>query len=200
MKDKIIEYLNGLGIEGFDSNTATDEIAKIVAIHTVPKDTYNSLNTKFKNETTLREQAEADRDSYKSQADLADKNTSELDKVLKQNAELSKEMNKMQARRIFEKAGLDEDKIESLLPKVVSDDSKSTIELTTSIADMFKASKEETKKAVEDDLLKSTPKPQVKNASEENKSMTQSDFNKLSYAEKKELFLTDKETYEKFSN
>lgn len=193
MKDKIIEKLTELGIE--DSKGITEDIAKIVGLYTVPKDTFNDTNTKFKNEVSLRESAEAERDTYKSQLDNANSKTSEFDKILKANEELTMKVNEMEARRVFEKAHISEERIKELLPKVVSKDSKATIELSESIANMLEVSKEETKKQIEDDIIKDTPKPDVKDNGNATAKITKEQFNKMSYSERKQLYTDNVDLY-----
>lgn len=195
MKEKIVEYLNGLGIEGLDSSSTTDEIAKIVAIHTVPKATYNELNSKFKNETTARASVEDEKNNLETMLSTYKSKDTELESLTKSVKELKEENTRMKARSIFEKANIAEDKIDTLLKQVVA--AENPIELANTFAEMLKTQVAETKKETESEMLQSTPKPSIKETGNESKEITLEEFNKMTFAEKKQLYFDDRETYDK---
>ena len=194
MKEKIKEILSELEIEDVDKTV--DNIAKEMALLTVPKNKYNDLSDKLKKvqgeKTTIEEELE----------DLKSKNLSDEEKVAKQQEllekkakELSKELNSVKARKIFQSANINEEKIDDLLAKIVSEDEKATLELANSFADILKANTETIQKQTEASLLENTPKPNVKTEANHQKKYTKEDFKRMSYSEKKDLFSTDREQY-----
>lgn len=196
MKDKIKEILSELELENVDE--VVDNIAKEVALFTVPKTKYKDISDRLKSVQSEKDDVESELE------ELKNKNMSEDDKKAKEYADfekknkaLSRELNKVKAREIFKNAKIDEDKIDDLLEKVVSEDEKSTLELANSFAEILKVKVDETQKETETNLLENTPKPSVKTQTNESKKYTKEDFIKMSYLEKKNLLSTDKEQYNK---
>lgn len=196
MKDKIKEILSELELENVDE--VVDSIAKEVALFTVPKTKYKDISDRLKSVQSEKDDVESELEELKS------KNMSEDDKKAKEYADfekkkkaLDKELNKVKAKEIFKNANIDEDKIEDLLEKVVSEDEKSTLELANSFAEILKGKVDETQKETETNLLENTPKPSVKEQTNEPKKYTKEDFIKMTYLEKKNLLSTDKEQYNK---
>lgn len=194
MKEKLKEILKDLEIENVDS--IVDDIAKEMALLTVPKNKYNDLSERLKsiqNEKTTIE-TELEELKTKNLSD-EDKKTKELADFEKKSKALSIELNKVKAKEIFKDASIDEEKIEELLVKVVSEDEKTTLDLANSFAEILKTKVDETQKQTETNLLENTPKPNVKVLPNEPKKYTKEDFIKMSYLEKKNLLATDKEQY-----
>lgn len=196
MKDKIKEILSELELENVDE--VVDSIAKEVALFTVPKTKYKDISDRLKSVQSEKDDVESELEELKS------KNMSEDDKKAKEYADfekkkkaLDKELNKVKAKEIFKNANIDEDKIEDLLEKVVSEDEKTTLELANSFAEILKVKVDETQKETETNLLENTPKPSVKTQTNESKKYTKEDFINMSYLEKKNLLSTDKEQYNK---
>lgn len=196
MKDKIKEILSELELENVDE--VVDNIAKEVALFTVPKTKYKDISDRLKSVQSEKDDVESELE------ELKNKNMSEDDKKAKEYADfekknkaLSRELNKVKAREIFKNAKIDEDKIDDLLEKVVSEDEKSTLELANSFAEILKVKVDETQKETETNLLENTPKPSVKTQTNESKKYTKEDFINMSYLEKKNLLSTDKEQYNK---
>ncbi len=194
MKDKIKEILEGLGIEDVDGTT--DTIAKEIALLTVPKNKYNDISERLKNVQAEKTEIELELENVRTQ-NMTDeeKRAKEQAEFEKQKKELSVELNKVKAREVFKNANIDDDKIEELLGKVVSDNEETTLELANSFADILKTQVEDTKKTIESDLLSNTPKPDVKSQPNEPEKVTKEDFLRMSYSDKKKLFSTDKEQY-----
>lgn len=196
MKERIKEILSDLELENVDD--VVDNIAKEIALFTVPKTKYKDISDRLKSVQSEKDDVELELE------ELKNKNMSEDDKKAKEYAEfekknkaLSKELNKVKAKEIFMDAKIDEDKIDELLEKVVSEDEKSTLSLTNSFVEILKEKVDETQKETETNLLENTPKPSVKTQVNEPKKYTKEDFINMSYLEKKNLLSTDKEQYTK---
>lgn len=194
MKEKIKEILSEFELENVDS--IVDNIAKEVALLTVPKNKYNDLSDRLKSVQTEKETVESELE------DLKNKNLSEDERRTKEQADFEKktkqlsiELNKVKAKEIFKDANIEEEKINELLEKVVSEDEKSTLSLANSFAEILKNKVDETQKQTETNLLENTPKPSVKTQPNEPKKYTKEDFINMSYLEKKNLLSTDKEQY-----
>lgn len=194
MKEKIKEILSEFELENVDG--VVDNIAKEVALLTVPKNKYNDLSERLKSVQTEKETVESELE------DLKSKNLSDDERRAKEQADFEKkskalavELNKVKAKEIFKEANIEEDKINELLEKVVSEDEKSTLALANSFADILKTKVNETQKQTETNLLENTPKPSVKTQPNEPKKYTKEDFINMSYLEKKNLLSTDKEQY-----
>lgn len=194
MKEKIKEILSEFELENVDS--IVDNIAKEVALLTVPKNKYNDLSDRLKSVQTEKETVESELE------DLKNKNLSEDERRTKEQADFEKktkqlsiELNKVKAKEIFKDANIEEEKINELLEKVVSEDEKSTLSLANSFAEILKNKVDETQKQTETNLLENTPKPSVKAQPNEPKKYTKEDFINMSYLEKKNLLSTDKEQY-----
>lgn len=193
MKEKISEVLNDETLETIESKV--DKLAKELALLVVPKDKYNKLSERVNNLESEKAELQTKYDALEEQNLTTEElKIKELEKIEKQKKELSIEKNKIKAESMFNKAGIDEKQIETLLDKVVSDDETKTVELTNSFIEILSTKIEETKKQVTTDLLNGTKKPDVK-TDEGIKSISLDDFKKMSYGEKKNLLLTDKEKY-----
>ncbi len=198
MKEKIKEVLNGLEIENVDNTV--DDIAKEVALFTVPKDKYNSLSDRLKNLETEKNdvQKELDELKTKSMTDEQKQAKAQAD-YEKKTKELSMELNKIKAKDIFKNANIPDEKIDELLEKVVSDDEKKTLDLANSFADILKVETDKTKKEVEEDILQQTKKPDAKTDGNGVKELTKEDFLKMSYSERKKLYFENQEQYNEFT-
>lgn len=199
MKDKIEEILKGLSLEGLDTEDVTNQITKVVALHTVPKDTYNDLSKKFKNEESARTSLESELEGLKTKSAELTTENARLDALEKEFKAEKIKNNRLQAKTIFKEANIADDKIESLLDQVVSEDETKTLKLANNFADILKTKVDETKKVAESDNLQNMAKPTVKSEGNATKEVTKEDFEKMSYAERKELFLSDVETYNRLS-
>lgn len=197
MKEKIKEILTGLNIDDVDS--IVDTLAKEIALLTVPKDKYNSLSDRVKSIESEKATVQEELDNLKEKSMTDEQKQAKVqENYEKKTKELSIEINKMKARNIFQNANIEESKIDDLLEKVVSDDETKTLELANSFAEILKVEVDKTKTKTESDLMLNTPKPSIKNDSAGKKELTKEDFLKMSYSEKKELFLTNPEQYNEF--
>lgn len=193
---KIKEVLNN------EELTQVDEKVKAIIEAVgefIPKGKFNELNKKYKDlereKASLLEEFE---DFKKSKMTEDEKKEAELKKFEQDKIELAKKLNEVKAREIFVNAGLNQEKINELLAKVVSEDSEKTLELANSFVEVFKEIKETTKKETITDLLKDTPQPVVNNSN--GKEITKEDFIKMDYSEKKQLFIENPELFNKLSN
>ena len=194
MKEKIKEVLSGLELENVDE--IVDNIAKEVALLTVPKNKYNDLSDRLKTVQTEKATVESELEELKTQnLSDEDKRKKEQEDFEKKTKELSIQLNKAKAKEIFKDAKIDDEKIEELLEKVVSVDEKNTLGLANSFVEILKTKVDDTKKETETDLLENTPKPNVKTQPNEPKKYSKEDFIKMSYSEKKKLLSEDKEQY-----
>lgn len=198
MKEKIKEILSEKEIENVDE--VVDEIAKGLATLVIPKDKYNDLSEKLKTANSEKEAIQTELDELKNQ-NLSDeeKRTKEQADFEKKTKQLSIELNKVKAKEIFKEANIDDEKIEELLGKVVSEDEKTTLDLANSFAEILKNKVEATKKETETDMLDNMAKPNVKTKPNQPKEITKEDFLKMSYSERKDLYFSDKELYEKLT-
>ena len=204
MKDKITELLTSLNIEGLDAKDLTDKIAKEVALHTVPKEKYNDLSDKFKNESVSRSSAEEELENLKTAATELDTKNAEikkLEKLIKEQGETIKSQimksNKAQAKSILKDAGVADKDMDGLLENIVTDDEEKTIALANSFANVLKVNVSNAKEIAESEDLKKMGNPNIKNDNEGKKAITKDDFNKMTFAEKKELYFKDKDLYDK---
>jgi septal ring factor EnvC (AmiA/AmiB activator) len=86
-------------------------------------------------------------------------------------------VNTLDAREIFQKAGLSVDDCDGLISQVVSADADKTKALAQQIADLTVKQRELVEKQTKDDLVKSNPKPE--GAGTTNTSISKDDFLKL---------------------
>lgn len=92
--------------------------------------------------------------------------------------------NKIEAQKVLMQAGMYAgDGMERILDRISTEDLKTTIESATIIADMVKATKESTEKAVREEMIKNNPKPDASNLGGPDEGMTPEKFNSLSYEE-----------------
>ena len=197
MKEKIKEVLNGLEIENVESTV--DEIAKEVALFTVPKDKYNSLSERLKNLENEKNDVQKELDNLKEKSMTDEqKQLKAQEDYEKKTKELSIELNKIKAKDIFKGANIPDEKIDELLEKVVSDDEKKTLDLANSFADILKVETDKTKKKMEEDILQETKKPDTKGDDNGRKELTKEDFVKMSYSARKSLYFENPDQYNEF--
>lgn len=194
MKEKITEVLNDETLETVEEKV--NKIAKELALLVIPKDKYNKLSERVDSLETEKAELQEKYNALEKQNMTAEElKAKELEDLAKQKKELALEKNKIKAEGLFTKANIDEKQIETLLDKVVSDDETKTVELTNSIIEILNAKIEDTKKQTTTSLLTGTQKPVVSTNGNDAKAITLDDFKKMSYGEKKNLLLTDKEKY-----
>lgn len=91
--------------------------------------------------------------------------------------------NKIEAQKILMEAGMTAgDTLERILDKISTENLEATIEGANVVAEMLKATRESTEKAVKADLLNNNPKPDPSNAQDDGV-MTKEKFDSLSYEE-----------------
>ena len=196
MKEKITEILNDETLETVEDKV--EKLSKELALLVVPKDKYNTLSDRVKNLESEKKSVQDELDALKEQ-NMTDeqKRQKELDDLAKQKHELAIETNKFKAKELFQNANIDNEQIESLLDKVVSEDGTKTIELANSFIEILNKKVDDTKKQTETDLLTGTPKPNVKSSGNEPKEITIEDFKNMSYQDKKQFFIDNPTEYNK---
>ncbi len=194
MKDKITEILNDETLETVEEKV--DKLSKELALLVVPKDKYNTLSERVKNLESEKKTVQDELDALKEQ-NMTDeqKRQKDLEDLAKQKRELALATNKMKAKDLFQNANIDNEQIESLLDKVVSEDETKTTELANSFIEILQTKVNETKKETETNLLTGTPKPNVKSSGNEPKEITIEDFKNMNYQDKKQLFNDNPDKY-----
>ena len=94
-------------------------------------------------------------------------------------------VNTLDARDIFQKAGLSADDCSDLISQVVSADADKTKALAQQIADLTVKQRELVEKKTKDDMVKSNPRPE--GAGNANTSVSKADFLKLSTSEQMKM-------------
>lgn len=94
-------------------------------------------------------------------------------------------VNTLDARDIFQKAGLSADDCSDLISQVVSADADKTKALAQQIADLTVKQRELVEKKTKDDMVKSNPRPE--GAGNTNTSVSKADFLKLSTSEQMKM-------------
>ena len=197
MKEKITEILNDETLETVEEKV--EKLSKELALLVVPKDKYNTLSERVKKiegeKNTIQE--ELDTLKEKNMTDEEKKNK-ELENLSKKEKELAIKTNRLTAKELFQNANIDNDQIESLLDKVVSEDETKTTELANSFIEILNKKVDDTKKQTTTSLLTSTAKPLTKSSGNEPKEITIEDFSKMSYQDRKQLYYDDPKKYNEF--
>lgn len=194
MKDKITEVLNDETLETIEDKV--EKLSKELALLVIPKDKYNTLSDRVKNLETEKNELQEKYDALEKQ-NMTDeqKKQKELEDIAKEKKELALEKNKYRAKDLFKQANIDDEQIESLLDKVVSEDETKTTELANSFIEILQTKVNETKKQTETNILTGTPKPNIKSSGNEPKEITIEDFKNMNYQDKKQLFNDNPEKY-----
>ena len=194
MKDKITEVLNDETLETIEDKV--EKLSKELALLVIPKDKYNTLSDRVKNLETEKNELQEKYDALEKQ-NMTDeqKKQKELEDIAKEKKELALEKNKYKAKDLFKQANIDDEQIESLLDKVVSEDETKTTELANSFIEILQTKVNETKKQTETNILTGTPKPNIKSSGNEPKEITIEDFKNMNYQDKKQLFNDNPEKY-----
>ena len=194
MKDKITEVLNDETFETIEDKF--EKLSKELALLVIPKDKYNTLSDRVKNLETEKNKLQEKYDALEKQ-NMTDeqKKQKELEDIAKEKKELALEKNKYKAKDLFKQANIDDEQIESLLDKVVSEDETKTTELANSFIEILQTKVNETKKQTETNILTGTPKPNIKSSGNEPKEITIEDFKNMNYQDKKQLFNDNPEKY-----
>lgn len=194
MKEKITEILNDETIETTEDRV--EKLAKELALLVIPKDKYNKLSERVENLEIEKKEIQKKYDDLEKQ-NMTDEElrTKELAEIEKTKKDLSFEKNRLKAKDLLKSANVDEEQIESLLGKVVSEDETKTLELTNSFIEILNVKVDETKKKIETDLLTGTQKPDFKPNGNETKEITLEDFKNMSYGDRKKLYSEDTEKY-----
>lgn len=199
MKEKLENILNDETIETVTEKV--DAIAKEIAKLTVPKDKYNRMSERAQTLKIEKEEIQEELDEIKDKnLSVEEKQNKDLEKAQNDLLSLKLELNKTKAREIFKNANISDDKIEGLVEKVVSEDTDKVVALAQSFAEVLTEKVTDTKKQTQNDLLVNTPKPQTKESNNAYKEIKKEDFLKMSYGEKKELYILDKNLFNQLNS
>lgn len=195
MKEKIKEVLNDETLETVEEKV--DKLSKELALLVIPKDKYNKLSERVDNLEKEKNELQTKYDDLEKKNMTAEQlKEKELQEIEKQKKELALEKNKVKAEALFKNANIDSKQIESLLDKVVNEDETKTIELANSFVEILNQKVKETEKITTTGLLTGVTKPITSTNGNVSKDITLDQFQKMSYGEKKNLLLTDKEKYD----
>lgn len=195
MKEKIKEVLSDETLETVEEKV--DKLSKELALLVIPKDKYNKLSERVDNLEKEKNELQSKYDDLEKKNMTAEQlKEKELQEIEKQKKELAIEKNKVKAEALFKNANIDSKQIESLINKVVNEDETKTIELANSFVEILNQKVKETEKITTTGLLNGVTKPIVSTNGNVSKDITLDQFQKMSYGEKKNLLLTDKEKYD----
>lgn len=113
--------------------------------------------------------------------------------IAQREKEISRKANELEAKDLLVSAGVPKEQYAKLLSVFVSENLDTTKTNVQNFIDVFNATKKETETAIRSELTKVTP-PQSGGSS----TMTQADFNKLTYAQKLEFKQKSPEVYKQF--
>lgn len=111
-------------------------------------------------------------------------------------ADYARKSNRLDAVQKFVDAGIGKDDYEGLLDSIVSEDAKATSKAADSIIAVVVAQREAAGKSVREELIDSTPKPQMGGKGAE--SMTRDQFRKLPLIEKQRIADEQPDLYNSF--
>lgn len=111
-------------------------------------------------------------------------------------ADYARKSNRLDAVQKFVEAGIAEDEYAELLESIVSDDAKATAKAADSIVSVVVAQREAAGKSVREELIDSTPKPQMGGAA--GAGMTREQFRKLPLPEKQRIADEQPDLYNSF--
>lgn len=195
MKEKIKEVLSDETLDTVEEKV--DKLSKELALLVIPKDKYNKLSERVDNLEKEKNELQSKYDDLEKKNMTAEQlKEKELQEIEKQKKELAIEKNKVKAEALFKNANIDSKQIESLINKVVNEDETKTIELANSFVEILNQKVKETEKITTTGLLNGVTKPIVSTNGNVSKDITLDQFQKMSYGEKKNLLLTDKEKYD----
>lgn len=111
-------------------------------------------------------------------------------------ADYARKSNRLDAVQKFVDAGIGKDDYEGLLDSIVSDDAKATSKAADSVIAVVVAQREAAGKSVREELIDSTPKPQIGGKADE--PMTRERFRKLPLIEKQRIATEQPDLYNSF--
>ena len=109
--------------------------------------------------------------------------------------EFTAKLNQLDVEKLFVAEGLTETDYSDLIDDIVSEDSEKTMKLAKNVLTMVKSQKTAVEKALKAELLKKTPKPPAGDG--DDKSISLSDFRKMSPQERYQFSVNNPEEYKK---
>ena len=165
MKEKIKEILAETGIE--DVESIVDNIAKSVALFTVPKDKYNNLSERVKNVETEKENIETKyNDLCKQNMSVEDLQKAREKELADREAKIIERENESVVERLLAKNGISEDtygieEYNSLIKSLRGSNEAETTQKANSFLTILSKQKETVEKETTTKLLQNTPKPKL---------------------------------------
>lgn len=197
MKEQIKEILEN---ESLDIENKTTEIAKVIGQETVVKSKYNDKVAELRAKEAELSKVSEEIETIKTSSMTDTEKTQKLEQSLKEKErDFLIKSNKLDAERMFVKAGISREDYENILDDYVSEDATITSKRITNVIDLLTKTKEVTKTEVTENIIKGTPKPNT-TTTNPNPEITKEDFSKMSGLERTELYKTNKDLFEKLSN
>lgn len=201
MKEEIEAILNDETIE--NNKDKVDAIAKVIPLFTVPKDKYNGLSDRLQKieieKSTIESQYKELQQKNMSAEELREAKLKELEE---RETALAKRESENVVTTILANAGLTkestgEDDYKSLVEDLIGNDQADSERKANNFINFMSKQKELVEKETTTKLLNETPKPNTGSDGEE--SVTQEDFDKMTYTEMLDFKEKNPELYEEFS-
>ena len=133
----------------------TDDVAKLVGKHFIPKTEYNTKNSELK---TLQEQLEEERNKNLT---VEQQLQAKLDKAIADAESKQKEFtlksNNLEVEKLFTQAGISQDDYKDLLGTIVSEDLDKSVTTAQSFISVLEKTRNVTKQDTTKELLDATP-------------------------------------------
>ena len=165
MKEKIKEILAETDIE--DVESIVDNIAKSVALFTVPKDKYNGLSERVKNIETEKADIETKyNDLCKQNMSAEDLQKAREKELADREAKIIERENESIVERLLAKSGISEetygaDEYSNLVKSLRGSNESETTQKANSFLTILSKQKETVEKETTTKLLQNTPKPKL---------------------------------------
>lgn len=190
-REDIVEIFPEATKEQIDSilNKAGSELTALNERLTEANAKFNDASKSLAEKTESVNRLEAENKELKEKVEAGMTAEQLLEAREKDAAEKEREFaiksNTLDARSIFQEAGLSTEEVEELVQQVVSEDADKTKALATQIAEFTKAQREAAVQATKDDLMKNNPS--LQGAGSEGAVTTKEQFGKLTFTEQAKL-------------
>lgn len=165
-----------------DTNNAKKELKTSEVTLGTLKEQLNSTNSELAKYKQIADELQTKVEKSMSAEELLAQREQE---AAQKEKEYAIRVNTLDARDIFQKAGLSADDCSDLISQVVSADADKTKALAQQIADLTVKQRELVEKKTKDDMVKSNPRPE--GAGNANTSVSKADFLKLSTSEQMKM-------------
>lgn len=165
-----------------DTNTAKKELKSNEATLGTLKEQLSTTNSELAKYKQIADELQAKVEKSMSAEELLAQREQE---AAQKEQEYAIRVNTLDARDIFQKAGLSVDDCNDLISQVVSADADKTKALAQQIADLTIKQRELVEKQTKDDMVKSNPRPE--GAGNANTSISKADFLKLNTSEQMKM-------------